>query len=154
MPGLPDPRILADMAESCACFNLRRAARAITQLYDRTLAPTGLRATQVTLLVALTRAGAIPFTRLAGVLGMDRTTLTRNLGPLARDQLLTVRPGPDRRVKLVAITREGRSALARAIPLWQQAQRTMTEGIGAGSWDPLRREIRRLAHVADEREPA
>ena len=80
----PDPAAIEAIATLCACRNVRRAARAVTGLYDRILAPTGLRATQVTLLVALEKAGPIPFTRLAGVLGMDRTTLTRNLEPLRR----------------------------------------------------------------------
>jgi len=146
----PRPATLEAISSDCACFNVRRAARAITQFYDRLLAPSGLRATQMTLLVALARAGAIPFTRLAGVLGMDRTTLTRNVAPLERDGLLRMRPGPDRRVKLVAITDKGRTALAGAIPLWEAAQRRITEGIGPGRWGTIRREIQQLAALAGE----
>ena len=145
-----DPAILAEISSHCACFNVRRAARAITQHYDRALAPTGLRATQLTLLVALGRAGAIPFTKLADVLGMDRTTLTRNLSPLERDRLLTIRPGPDRRVKLVALTDKGREVLARATPLWQDAQQKITGGLGAGRWDGLRRELQAIAALAGD----
>jgi DNA-binding transcriptional ArsR family regulator len=107
MPKHPDPATLAEISTHCACFNLRRAARAVTQLYDHTLAPSGLRATQVTLLVALAKAGPVPFTRLASALGMDRTTLTRNLAPLERDGFVTQSPGADRRVKLVRITDAG-----------------------------------------------
>jgi DNA-binding MarR family transcriptional regulator len=148
MPKRRTPPSLAEISSHCVCFNVRRAARAITQAYDRTLAPSGLRATQVTLLVALARAGAVPFTRLAGILGMDRTTFTRNVAPLKRDGLLTMRRGPDRRVKLVAITTSGRNALAAAIPLWEQAQRRITGGIGAGRWDALRREIEHITVLA------
>ena len=93
---------------------MRKAARALTAFYDQVMAPTGLRATQGTLLVALARAGDIPVSRLAGILGMDRTTLTRNLAPLERDRLVTVRPGEDRRVKLAGITEKGRKTLAAA----------------------------------------
>ncbi len=150
MPRRPNLATLEQISADCACFNVRRAARAITQLYDRVLAPSGLRATQMTLLVALARAGGIPFTRLAGVLGMDRTTLTRNVAPLERDGLLTMRPGPDRRVKLVAITDKGRTALAGAIPLWEGAQRRITEGVGPGRWGTIRREIQQLAALAGE----
>ena len=152
MPTRPaDP--LEEISSLCACFNVRRAARAVTQLYDRVLAPTGLRATQVTLLVALARAGAIPFTRLAAMLGMDRTTLTRNLAPLERDGLLTLRPGPDRRVKLATITGKGRKLLEQAIPLWRRAQRQITQGIGAGRWDALRRELQRITELSGDVEP-
>jgi DNA-binding MarR family transcriptional regulator len=148
-----DSAAVAAISGSCACFNLRRAARAITQLYDRALAPSGLRATQFTLLVALARAGAVPFTTLASALGMDRTTLTRNVGPLARDGLLTMRPGPDRRVKLVEITGRGRKTLAGAIPLWERAQRRITGGLGPARWDALRREIERITALAGDTAP-
>jgi DNA-binding MarR family transcriptional regulator len=149
MPRL-DPAAVDAMVTACACLNVRRAARAVTALYDHALAPTGLRATQVTLLVALEKAGPIPFTRLAGVLGMDRTTLTRNLEPLRRAGLLTLRAGEDRRVRLAAITEKGRKALGEAIPLWKQAQRRITEGLGTGRWDAVRRDIQHLTTLAGE----
>ena len=141
---------LDEIAAACACFNVRRAARAVTQLYDRVLAPSGLRATQVTLLVALARRGALPFTRLADILGMDRTTLTRNLTPLKRDGLLTLGPGPDRRVKLASITAKGRKQLEQAIPLWQRAQRQITGGLGAGRWDAIRRDLHRVTALSGD----
>ena len=146
----PDPAAIEAIATLCACRSVRRAARAVTGLYDRTLAPTGLRVTQVTLLVALEKAGPIPFTRLAGVLGMDRTTLTRNLEPLRRAGLLMLRPGEDRRVRLAAITEKGRKALTAAIPLWGQAQRQITEGLGRARWDAVRRDLQRLTALAGE----
>ena len=146
----PDPAAIDAIATLCACHNVRRAARAVTGLYDRILAPTGLRTTQVTLLVALEKAGLIPFTRLAGVLGMDRTTLTRNLEPLRRAGLLTLRPGEDRRVRLAAITDKGRKAITAAIPLWEQAQRQITEGLGQGRWNAVRRDLEHLTALAGE----
>jgi len=148
-----DPATLVAMSTDCACFNVRKAARALTALYDRALAPTGLRATQGTLLVALARAGDVPVTRLAGILGMDRTTLTRNLEPLRRARLIAVRPGPDRRVKLAGLTEAGRKALAEAMPLWREAQRQVVEGAGAGRWDALRRELGRIAELVDATAP-
>jgi DNA-binding MarR family transcriptional regulator len=144
-PALPD---LDAIATGCACFNLRRAARAITQLYDHALAPAGLRATQFTVLVALARTGAIPFSRLAAALGMDRTTLTRNLGPIQRHGLVAIRPGPDRRVRLVEMTAAGHKALDDAIPLWSGAQRQIVEGAGPGRWEAVRREVQRIAALA------
>ena len=134
MPRRRLPTSLDEISSHCVCFSVRRAARAVTQAYDRTLAPSGLRATQLTLLVALARVGTVPFASVA---------------PLKRDGLLTMRRGPDRRVKLVAITTSGRKALARAIPLWERAQRRITTGLGAGHWDSLRREIERITALAD-----
>jgi DNA-binding MarR family transcriptional regulator len=150
MSTVLDAPTLVAMSTDCACFNVRKAARALTAFYDHALAPTGLRATQATLLVALARAGDVPVSRLAGILGMDRTTLTRNLEPLVRDGLVVVRPGPDRRVKLAGVTEAGRKALAAAMPLWREAQRQIAEGTGVGRWDALRRELGRITALADE----
>jgi DNA-binding MarR family transcriptional regulator len=146
---LDDATLLA-MSTDCACFTVRKTARALTSLYDRVLAPTGLRTTQATLLVALARAGDIPVTRLAGILGLDRTTLTRNLAPLERDGLVGIRPGPDRRIKLAGITEAGRKVLAAAMPLWREAQRQITSAAGAARWETLRRELGRITALADE----
>lgn len=138
------------ISTECACRSVRRTARAVTALYDRSLAPTGLRAGQMTLLVALERAGPIPFTRLAGILGMDRTTLTRNLAPLQRERLVALGPGPDRRVRLATITEKGRKVLEAAIPLWEEAQDQIAGALGPGRWQAIRRDLHRLAELAGE----
>src|SRR5213080_2504071 len=71
----------------CACANMRRAARAVTQLYDAALRPSGLRITQFTLLRALARAGG-PMTQdaLGELLAVDSTTLSRTLRQLERSE--------------------------------------------------------------------
>ncbi|MFQ5520815.1 MAG: MarR family winged helix-turn-helix transcriptional regulator [Candidatus Methylomirabilia bacterium] len=114
----------------CACANLRRAARAVTQLYDEALRPTGLRVTQLTLLVAARRLEPVTVTRLAEATVMDRTTLTRDLKPLEREGFIRIEPGGDRRVREVTLTDQGRKALARALPLWEKAQSRVATGLG------------------------
>jgi len=124
----------------CSCFNLRRAARRVTQVYDHALAPSGLKATQFSLLAVLGGVDAgegIAMMRLAEKLGMDRTTLTRNLGVLEREGLVTVRTGDDPRSRLVALTKAGRAALDRAAPLWAGAQAKLAGHIGADQKDFL-----------------
>ena len=83
----------------CACFNLRKAARAVTQLYDDALRPAGILATQLPLLIATGRLERVTISQLAEAMVMDRTTLTRNLRPLERDGLVRTKPGKDRRVR-------------------------------------------------------
>ncbi|MGH8659094.1 MAG: MarR family winged helix-turn-helix transcriptional regulator, partial [Gammaproteobacteria bacterium] len=95
------------VARQCACFNLRKATRAVTQLYDEVLRETGIRVTQLTLLVAAYLSGEIPISQMAEVLVMDRTTLTRNLKPLEAQGLIAIRSGADRREKLVTLTTRG-----------------------------------------------
>lgn len=144
-----DPALLQAASTECVCANLRRASRAVTQLYDRILGPTGLRGTQVSVLVALGRAGAAPSAKIAGYLGMDPTTLSRNLAPLVRAKLVAFTPGDaDRRVKLVTLTPAGRVKLAAALPYWETAQREMVEALGHDRWNPLRAELTELTTIA------
>ncbi len=121
-------------AMSCACFNLRKAARAVTQLYDEVLAPSGLRGTQFPILAVLAAAGSATMTDLADTLVMDRTTLTRNLKPLLGRGLVERGEGEDRRQRPIAITPAGRDALAKAWPLWEKAQARIAGGLGAARW--------------------
>lgn len=114
----------------CTCFRLRGAARVTTQLYENALRPAGLKITQYSLLANLSRAGPLSVSALARLLATDRTTLTRNLTPLARDGLVVITAGPDARTRAVELTRRGRAAFEAAIPLWKEAQRAMKRSLG------------------------
>jgi DNA-binding MarR family transcriptional regulator len=129
----------AEVASHCACFSLRKAARAATQVYDKTLAPSGLRVTQFTLMVALSLSEELTLSQVAERLVMDRTTLTRNVAPLERNGLVVSERGPDRRERYMRLTPAGRRVLAEALPLWRRAQAQAVAGIGHGAWRALRR---------------
>jgi DNA-binding MarR family transcriptional regulator len=129
---------LAEIEATCACSNVRKAARAVTQLFDEMLQPTGLRSTQFTLLVAVALLGEAPVMQLSQALVMDRTTLARNLKPCVRQGLLTVEAGTDRRRRLVRLTERGHQALARALPYWEQAQHQVITCLGQEQWHALR----------------
>lgn len=121
----------------CACTNLRRAAQAITQVYDEALLPIGLRVTQYSVLRAITMAGTAKITELAEWLSLDRTTLTRNLKLLGKEGLIQVMPGADRRVRAVSLTIEGRNAFQKAVPLWEQGQTKVKRYLGAPRMESL-----------------
>jgi DNA-binding MarR family transcriptional regulator len=127
---------IARLAASCVCNNLRRAARAATNYYDSILGQASdsddpkLRVSQVTMLVVLYLAGPQTINALAEQLALDRTTLTRNLKPLAQACLLTIAAGRDQRTRVVTLTPQGEEALLRALPLWEQAQAHMVAGMG------------------------
>jgi DNA-binding MarR family transcriptional regulator len=146
----PSPATLPEISATCVCFHLRRSARAITQLYDHILAPSGLRATQYTLLTVMRSTGGLPFSGLAEVLGMDRTTLTRNLRPLERDGLVRIETGADRRVRLVKLTRLGERKQEAAEPLWVRAHSRVINGIGEKTWKTLRQDLSRTIAVGLE----
>lgn len=148
----PEEKVTAaqcqQVARQCACFNLRKAARAVTQLYDEVLRETGIRVTQLSLLVATYLSGEIPISQMAEVLVMDRTTLTRNLKPLEAKGLIAIRSGADRREKLVTLTARGRAMISKVLPLWEQAQRRMIEGLGQGRFDSMLRDLSKAVSLA------
>jgi len=121
----------------CACFNLRKAARAVTQLYDDALRPSGLRSTQFTVLQHLSDAGPFTMSDLADALVTDRTTLTRNLKPLIDKGLVQTTVGDDRRQRSIAITDAGNDALRKALPLWRQAQTRVVAGLATDRWNGM-----------------
>ncbi len=114
----------------CVCFNLRKTARWVTQLYDEALRPTGLRATQFSLLSATSYLGTATINQLADVMVMDRTTLTRNLRPLENQGYIRVHPGQDRRQREVTLRTAGQKILEQAIPLWERIQKHVIHGLG------------------------
>ena len=122
---------------SCTCANLRMATRAVTQAFDEALRPSGHKATQLTLLAVLSKRGPAALSELAEILVMDRTTLTRNLKPLAAKHLVRIDPGDDRRLKIIALTDRGRGTLEAALPRWREVQARIVGGLGEGPWREL-----------------
>ena len=117
-------------ASPCTCSRLRRATRAVTQLYDDALAPAGLRVTQLSLLRTLQREGTLRIGDLAARNLLDRTALSRNLDPLADRKLVAIVPGRDARTREVTLTRQGIAAIAAAAPHWERAQREVARHVG------------------------
>jgi DNA-binding MarR family transcriptional regulator len=137
---------------ACVCFNLRRAVRTVTRHYDAALAPVGLTANQFSILAVLSGrafSGGGPSTlgALATRLGMDRTTLTRNLKPLTRDGLVDTQRGDDRRQRAIVLTAAGRARLADAQPLWRKAQSQTVERLGARSLGDFYGQLQRLENA-------
>ena len=131
----------------CACFNLRKASRMMAQVYDHYLQPSGLTNTQFSLLVVASKHNPISITELADQLAMERTTLTRNLQLVKRAGLVQVRAGRNARTKDVQVTANGRKALEKALPLWEQAQSKVVESLGHAHWGKLVKELRTLAEI-------
>ena len=124
-------QLCSEVRAMCACNQLRRATRSITQLYDATVAPSGLKITQLPILVGLGSAGDLPVGALAEALGLDRTTLTRNLRVLEQRGLVRfVEDDEDARVRLVALTQEGSRALVSALAHWREVQDSVEAQFG------------------------
>jgi len=131
-------------APACTCGRLRRAARALTQLYDDLMEPSGLRVTQFSLLRTLATQESARMSDLAKTQLLDRTALSRTLDPLVDRGLVAITPGRDARTREVSLTQAGTRALRSATPHWQRAQSQVAARIGVDKLDTL---IATLAEV-------
>lgn len=137
-----------EIAETCAGFSIRRAARVIANLYDEALAPSGLKGTQFSLLNALALIETATIGQLADRLLLDRTTLTRNLKPLEQKGLISMTRGSDPRTKGLSLTAKGATTLQSALPLWEQAQSAVEAILGRTKLARLRADLKTLEKLA------
>jgi DNA-binding MarR family transcriptional regulator len=114
----------------CTCFRIRGAARRVTQIYSKHLAPTGLKISQFSLLGFVTAEGPVSIGRLSDLLATDRTTLTRNLRPLLQGGLIERAASGDKRRHELLATPAGRALLKRALPLWVAAEQEVRAAMG------------------------
>jgi DNA-binding MarR family transcriptional regulator len=130
----------------CSCAALRQAARHVTQFYDATLAPSGLGLNQFSILSRIKAVGPVAIQDLARLLVMDRSTLGHLLRPLQRRRLVTlVIDAQDRRSRRVALTAAGRALLAKARPMWAEAQRRLARAMGEDAARELRVVLKQVA---------
>ncbi|WP_161866325.1 MarR family winged helix-turn-helix transcriptional regulator [Pseudomonas yangonensis] len=115
---------------SCLCTQLRRASRGVTRRYDDALAAVGLGAAQFSLLRHVQRLGQPSISVLAEAMGLDRSTLGRNLRVLQEQELLQLGEGRDLRAREVRLTEAGLQRIEQALPLWEQVQRELNGRLG------------------------
>ena len=123
--------------ENCACFNIRRVSRLITQFFDGEVRRFGLRPTQMSILGSLQAKTEWGMAELSEWLGMERTTLLRNLQPLQRDGLVRVKGGGRGGHVKLEITERGRKALTKMLPGWRSAQDKVVATLGKGRWSTI-----------------
>ena len=126
-----------EAATTCACFSFRKASRVVTQLFDEELAPSGLRSTQLVILLAVYINDSLSPAELADALVTDRSTLTRNLQPLIKRRLIRMNHGKDRRTRVISLTPTGVTALTEALPHWERAQNRFVEQLGPNRWKKM-----------------
>lgn len=131
---------------SCLCLATRKASRAVTSVYDRALAPHGVRITQFTILATLKLRGATPLGELAKFLGLDRTTLTRNLDLLEAKDWVRSRPAAeDSRSRVLSITDGGYATVIAAFPAWRAAQEEVAAAVRGHDF-ALLDQLAKIAH--------
>jgi DNA-binding MarR family transcriptional regulator len=130
-PLSPSYETAQRIGRSCLCLRVQRASRAIGRRFDEAFRPVGLNNWQFSLLMTLNQPTPLTVTGLAEELGLDRTTLAKNLRPLERRGLLEARrDDEDARVKRIVLTEAGRAVLADAVPHWEAANDAVAASLG------------------------
>jgi len=143
MPHEVPIEITHRVRDSCLCLHAQRAARALARRFDEALRPVGLTSGQFSLLMSLNRAEPPTMGQVSALLAMDRTTLTANLKPLERRELVSVTvDAADRRARRMRLTPAGRTVLATAVPIWEATHAEAERLLGESSPDRLRADLR------------
>ena len=137
-----------EAARACVCQNLRKTSRAITQFYDKLLAPSGITITQLALLRTISIGNSSTITEISRKMYMDRTTLTRSLELLKKQDLIQIESSSDRRKRIVTITSKGKAQINKAFPLWENAQSIIMEKFGKGNWREINTGLNEISNIA------
>ncbi|MFD2641273.1 MarR family winged helix-turn-helix transcriptional regulator [Pseudomonas japonica] len=133
------------LTSTCICTHLRRAAREVSRHYDEALEGSGINVAQFSLLRHLQRLDRPSISILADAMGLDRSTLGRNLKVLEAEGLVSLIEGEDLRNRVVLLTAEGAERVRSAEPAWEKAQASLVESLGEAQRDELIRLLKQLA---------
>ena len=148
------PRTRHELLAQCACFDLRKATRAVSRMYDGFLRDEGLNITQFSLLRLIRAEKELSISTIGRYMVMDRTSITRALAPLERDGLIRSRPGADKRIRIVSVTNKGRKLVEDAEPKWREAQESLIATIGEDRWRAMSALLRDTARMVRRRAAA
>jgi len=147
------PKTRKELLAQCACFDLRKATRAVSRMYDEFLRDKGLNITQFSLLQLVRTEKEASVSTLGRYMAMDRTSITRALAPLERDGLIDSRPGADKRIRIVSVTSKGRKLIENAEPEWHKAQQALMEIVGEDRWRAMCTLLRDTTRMVRQRTP-
>ena len=131
----------------CVCYEVRKTARFVINYYDDALKDADLKSNQFIVLVAVAHLESPNFTKLADFVGIDQSTLARNLITVEKQKLVSVKTGKNRREKLITLTKKGEHKVEKSFPLWKKAQGRLVGGIGAERWRDIQNELQDVVGV-------
>jgi DNA-binding MarR family transcriptional regulator len=140
-----------ELLAECACFDLRKATRAVSRMYDEFMRDAGVNITQFSQLRLIRAEKDISVSTLGRYMVMDRTSITRALAPMERDGLVYSRPGADKRIRIVSLTKKGLKLVEESEPKWRRAQETLMEAIGEDRWRAMRSLLRDTTRMVRHR---
>lgn len=139
--------------KTCLMFNFREVCRTITQIYEEQLKSIGLYSTQYTLLVSLSLQEPQKLSSLAKTIGLDRTTLTRNLSLLEKKGWVTYEKSSDSRQKIVTLTNEGEKILNQAFPIWENVQNMFIKELGNQNFNEILNNLKHMQQLTNTLSP-
>jgi DNA-binding MarR family transcriptional regulator len=123
--------VVDEIARECVMTRWRMTNRVLAAVYDEELRPFGLKSSQHSLLVAVTKAGPVRRIELGRMLSLDPSTLTRNLAVMLKYNWIEEVPDDvDQRGAPVQTTSLGRKLLERSAPAWHRAQARAKKMLG------------------------
>ncbi|HET7289709.1 MAG TPA: MarR family winged helix-turn-helix transcriptional regulator [Thermodesulfobacteriota bacterium] len=125
----------------CVCYEFRKTARFVINYYDTALKDADLKSNQFIILVSVGYLESPNFKKLAEFVGIDQSTLARNLTTVEKQKLVSVRAGKNRREKLISLTKKGERKLVSSFPLWKKAQGRLVDGLGTDNWKNIQKEL-------------
>lgn len=134
----------------CVCYEFRKTARTVINFYDDALRPSDLKSNQFLILVAVAYMKSTNFKNLAEFLGIDQSTLARNLVTVEKQKLVSVKHGINRREKIISLSKKGEQKLVSTFPLWQKAQKNLVGKLGAERWKKMKVELSEMASAAKD----
>ena len=132
----------------CACATARHVARTLTQLYDTALRETGLEAPQFALLMAIDQIGPCSQSALGERFALDKTTVSRNVKWLERQEWVHASIGKNRRERELTLTAAGRKRLTAARPRWRKAQALLRSEMSDADWNAMFRAFGKITEAA------
>ena len=138
----------------CACTALRKAARAVSRLYDSYLDVDGATITQFAILRTIEREPGRPLSRVAEAMVMDRTSLYRALTPMAREGWIVIQAGSVGRTKVARLTEKGQAIIRQALPHWTAAQASFVEAVGGAEWSALSKTLKGIVGMVADGRPS
>jgi DNA-binding MarR family transcriptional regulator len=134
----------------CVAYNLRRAARITTKLYEKEMRAAPIKGPQFSLLIIIALRGSTTISGLAEAIGADRTTLTRNLQQLEKKKVIEILPGVDPRSKIIRVLPRGETALRESVKYWERAQRKVLKVLGEDRWSRMLGDLSAVASIGQE----
>ena len=125
----------------CMCYEFRKTSRFVINYYDTALRDSDLKSNQFIILVSVAHLKSPNFKKLAEFVGIDQSTLARNLVTVEKQRLVSVKAGKNRREKLITLSKKGEQKILKSFPLWKKAQGRLVGELGAERWKHMQKEL-------------